>query len=146
MELSEHISLFNHVIRDTVKFSNVDSFGVVHNIQYFYWAEWAREDYIKKFLQSIGKQYGYDYFAVMVVHNDADYFDSLHLGDEFQIYTRVSQIKDTSIIFDNLFVSNGLPIAKLSCVFVCVDPRSRNKVHVPDEFRNYVEQFEKNTF
>ncbi|MDC1068981.1 thioesterase family protein [Candidatus Kapabacteria bacterium] len=137
------LSKFKHSYPGEVKFSDVDSFGVVHNIQYLYWIEWARTQY----LFDIGMPKTTDFFSkkfpLMTVHSRIDYFNSARFTDEYNVKTRVAFVKHSSIGFENVVnFKNGQNIAKCEGVLVYVNAETKKVERLPDVLRRLIKQFE----
>lgn len=134
---------FKHVYSGEVKFSEVDSFNVVHNIQYLYWIEWART----KYLFDIGMPKNQDFFSkqfpLVTVHTKIDYFNSARFTNEYNVYTRVAFIKNSSIGFENLIrLRNNTNIARCEGVLVYVNSANNKVERIPDILRDLVKQYE----
>lgn len=141
--IKSEIPKYRYVSKGRVKFAEVDSAGVVHNVQYFYMLEWARTEY----LQNLGiilepKTFTRD-LPLMVVHNELDYHDSLRFYEEYTIYTRVAEIKESSFIFRHIVLgNNGRLIASGASVFVYIDNKEMVSKPIPDFLRQAIESYE----
>jgi len=140
---SEYVNMFRHNYRRRVQFSEVDSFGVAHNIQYFYWLEWARSDY----LDSIGIKMNPLTFLrehpLMTVHAEIDYIHPIKFFDEFDVLTRISWIKNSSLAFENLiFNKSGELLLKASAILVNVNPKTGESIRISDELREKIIAYE----
>ena len=72
-----------------------------------------------------------------------DYLGSARFEDTIHIEVRVAKIGNTSVT--TTFVirnDDGAVLAKASLTNVCVDPKTREKVRVPDAFREAVAAFD----
>jgi len=77
------------------------------------------------------------------VNANCDYSGSARFEEDIHLETRISKIGESS--FTSTFVIRNDAeevLAKASVTSVCVDPKSREKVKVPDLFRRAVEAFE----
>lgn len=136
-------SKFKHNFPGEVKFSEVDSFGVVHNIQYLYWIEWARTQY----LFDIGMPKTNDFFSakfpLMTVHTRIDYFNSANFSDEYIVKTRTAFVKNSSIGFENAVnLKNGQNLVKCEGVLVYVNATNGKVERLPDVMRRLIKQYE----
>ncbi|MCX7908228.1 MAG: acyl-CoA thioesterase [Ignavibacteria bacterium] len=139
----EFLSKFKHNIAGKVRFHEVDSFGVVHNLVYFYWMEIAQTEYFEKLGFDISPQTFTRDFPLMKVHNEIDYFFPLRLGDTFQVLTRISWIKKTSFEYQNLILNNsGNPSAFGRSILVHLNPKSLQPEVLPKRFVDVVRLFE----
>lgn len=77
------------------------------------------------------------------VNATCDYLGSAKFEEDVHVETRISEIGNSS--FTTTFViRNGdqVALARASVTSVCVDPKSRQKVRVPEAFRHAVASFE----
>ncbi len=145
-KLIKSLQLYKYKLSGKVKFAEVDSYGVVHNLQYFFWLEWARTEYLSNLSKSIKPNDLIWKYPIMMVHAEADYFNSIGFGDEYEIYTRVKFIKDSSIGFENIILTKGQKILmKASAILVHLNPEERKPASVPDFLRELILDFEQDT-
>jgi len=138
------ISLFRHTYGGVVQFSEVDSYGVVHNLKYPYWLEWARTDYLKTIGVNINPKTFLTEHPLMTVHSEIDYFYPLKFNDKYKVLSRINWIKDSSLSFENVIVNDaGLLVAKGSSIMVNVNPATAEPVTISEQLRNLVREFEK---
>lgn len=142
-EIKEEIKLYKHKLEGQVKFHEVDSFRVVHNIQYFYFCEWART----KYLEDCGMIFDKDTFTrhtpLMTVNHEMNYFNPLMLSEKYMTYSRCSHLGKSSIILDNIILNTqGQPIIRLSSTLVNVDTKTNRPAPIPDELRTNILNYE----
>lgn len=134
---------FRHEYTGEVKFSEVDSFNVVHNLAYLYWLEWARTQY----LFDIGMPRDDSIFSIrmpiMTVHSEVDYYNSMKFTDRYTVMTRVSKIGDSSITFVNQVYSTDKLILEAKSILVYVDTRNGKPETIPDFVREKINNYEK---
>ena len=141
--IREKIKLFKAETTGKVEFHEVDSFGVVHNVRYFYWFERARTEYI----QTIGIELNPDTFIshlpLMVAHSEADYISPLRFNDEYRVLTRISNINRTSVEFENIALSaDDTIIAVGSAVLVYLDMKTNKPDPIPDSLKKMIRNYE----
>lgn len=133
---------FRHEYSSEVKFSEVDSFKVVHNLTYLYWLEWARTQY----LFDIGLPRDDSMFSVqmpiLTVHSEVDYYNSLKFTDKYVVLTKISKIGDSSITFINQVYSGDLLVLEASSVLVYVDMSDGKTKTIPDDIREMIKKYE----
>lgn len=133
---------FKHEYSGEVKFSEVDSFKVVHNLTYLYWLEWARTQY----LFDIGLPRDDSMFSVqmpiLTVHSEVDYYNSLKFTDKYVVLTKISKIGDSSITFINQVYSGDLLVLEASSVLVYVDMSDGKTKTIPDDIREMIKKYE----
>lgn len=142
-DVIKEIGKYKFVTSDQVKFHEVDSFGVVHNIQYFYYFEWART----KYLEWVGFPLNHKTFTaehpIMTVHHEMDYFNPLYFTNQYEILTRTSLIKNSSLIMENIIRNlEGRISVKASVTLVYMSNEDYRPTRIPDEHRDTIIQME----
>ena len=134
---------FTHEYTGEVKFSEVDSFNVVHNLAYLYWLEWARTQY----LFDIGMPRDDSIFSkrmpIMTVHSEVDYYNSMRFTDKYTVLTKVNNIGDSSITFINQVYSADKLILEAKSILVYVDTENGKPETIPDFVREKINNYEK---
>jgi YbgC/YbaW family acyl-CoA thioester hydrolase len=146
MKKPEEIDLsnFKRIFPIDVRFSDLDLFSIVHNIRYFYWIEWAREEYIRDILDNVGLRQGFEDFIVMVAHSEIDYYRIAMSGEKLSVLTRVKSIGDSSMVFENVILNEkGEILVYCSSVVVHVNFHNKLPQRIPDNIRNAIDAFEK---
>ena len=140
---TDYIKLFKHNYNGRIQFSEVDSFGVAHNIKYFYWLEWARSDYLNSIGINMNPLTFLKEHPLMTVHAEVDYIHPAKFFDEYNVATRIAWIKNSSLCFENLiFNNNGEILLKASAVLVNVNPKTGESHRISDELRAKIIKFE----
>lgn len=142
--IKNEMKLYKHKTNGIVRFNEVDMFSVVHNIQYFYWLEWARTEYMNEITKTnIAVSAKRDNLIYMVVHSEIDYFQPARYLDEYETLTRLSVIRNSSAQLDNIIrLKNGDPIAKASAIIVHVNSKTMEKTRIPDAVRKLIFEYE----
>ena len=145
LKISEKESkLFKHSFQGTVQFSEVDSYGVVHNLKYFYWLEWARTDYLKALGVNVNPATFISEHPLMTVHSELDYFSPLKFMDSYIVLSRIEWIKESSLCFENIILSkNGVISAKGKSILVNVNPKKGESTRIEDDLRKLIIDYEK---
>ncbi|MCB0701258.1 MAG: acyl-CoA thioesterase [Ignavibacteriae bacterium] len=142
MEIKYIKDEFKHEYNGEVKFSEVDSFNVVHNLAYLYWLEWARTQY----LFDIGMPRDDSIFSkrmpIMTVHSEVDYYSSMRFTDNYTVLTKVSNIGDSSITFINQVYSIDKLILEAKSILVYVNNENGKPVTIPDFVREKINNYE----
>ena len=141
--INQTLNKFKFKFNGRVKFNEVDSYGIVHNLQYFYWLEWGRIEYLRKVLGRENKKISLYEFPVISAHNEIDYFNTAGFDDAYEVLTRISFIKNSSFGFENIILlENGLLLAKASAVLVQVDIKTRQPERISEIYRELIRKFE----
>ena len=143
VEILKNISAFKHIYNNIVKFDEVDSVGVVHNIKYLYWLEWARTQYLENLGIKLNPVTFISELPLMVVHNDIDYYNPAKFSDKYKVLTRISFIKKSSLGFENLvLLEDNTLLSKANAIMVYFDYKQKIPTRIPDELRNLIKLFE----
>jgi acyl-CoA thioester hydrolase len=141
--MNSELSKFKFYISDKVKFAEVDSFGVVHNVQYLYWIEWSRTEYFRNLFSEMNPKEFISEYPVMVVHAEIDYFGSALFGDSYKVFSRISLVKNSSLKFENLVISDtGVLLVKASSILVHLNNKTYQPERISDELRAKLKKFE----
>lgn len=140
--IEESITKFKFKVNARVKFHEVDSYNIVHNLRYFYWLEWARIEYLRNLRGNAGKISLYE-FPVISAHNEIDYFNAASFDDAYEVFTRISFIKNSSFGFENIILlDSGLLIAKGSAVLVNINFKTKQPERISDDMRELLRNYE----
>ncbi len=102
-----NLSDFNHVTQVRVRTFEVDSQGIVHNINYLKYFEIGRVEYRRNFGYNILPTGIFnDGLKVVVVRNEIDYRSPAFTDDLLNIYTRISWIKNSSFCFEQVILNS----------------------------------------
>jgi acyl-CoA thioester hydrolase len=141
-EIIKEIELYKHRYNSIVRFNEVDSSRVVHNVQYFFWLEHAKTEYFKSIGVKFSSKTFLDEFPIMVVRNEMDYFSPAVFNDEYTILTKTSFIKKSSFGVDNIILSGSKLIAKAKCVYVYLSFHNLQSEPIPEEVRKLLIEYE----
>lgn len=139
------ISLFKHKIEGEVRFSEVDSFQVVHNLAYLYWIEWARTQYLFNVADTRDSDYFTREMPLMTVHHTIDYHSSLRFADKYSVRTRTARLGDSSIRLESIVLGpETKPVVSSETVMVYVDAANSDgrPIPFPEEYRQRIAKYE----
>lgn len=122
----------------------IDWQGIVHNAIYLHYFEVGRIDYLDRIgakvdINTINRE-----SKVVLARNELDYITPARFGDSLVVRSRVSNIKNTSFIFEGILEheKTGEVVAENVAVHVWLNPATNTPTAVPDGFRKLVQQFE----
>jgi len=143
MELQKESQLFNFKSYGRVKFAEVDSYQVVHNLQYFYWLESARIEYFRNLGVGLNPDSLINELLFMSVHAEIDYFNTARFNDEYEVLTRIAQIKNSSFSFRNIIrLFDGTILVSASAILAHIDHVKKIPKRINDDLRSKVKEFE----
>lgn len=143
--LEQEIKKFHFKNSGTVEFYQIDAMQILYNIQYLYIFENSRLAYMRKlgFVEKLDDLR--TKFPVLTVHNAIDYFNPAYFGDEYDVFTRIAQIKNSSLKFENIIINkDGIPLARGETVYVYTEYPSMRSTPIPDEIKKIILAFEQN--
>jgi len=126
------LSEYNHCINVRVRTFEVDSQGIVHNINYFKYLEIGRVEYRRNLGYTILPSGIFnDGLKVVVVHNEIDYRSFAYLDDLLNICTKIAWIKNSSFCFEQIIENKitGSIICEGKGILVNI-----NKMNEPQSF------------
>jgi acyl-CoA thioester hydrolase len=136
---------FHHDIR--VRFADTDLQAIVFNANYltYYDVAWA------EYLRAMGLTWqamvdsGVD---TVLARTTLEFKAPARFDEILQVYVRVSKIGNTSLTFDFEIYREGDDrlINSASSIYVCVDPKTLEKIKVPDHLRALITGFEHKDF
>jgi acyl-CoA thioester hydrolase len=130
-----------HALR--VRFAETDLQGIVFNGNYLTYYDVAWTEYFRAM--------GLDYKQILEMDADMvlakttmEYKSPARFDEVLEIYTRVSKIGNTSLIFDFEIYPEGEDrlVNLASSLYVCIDPKTLKSVRVPDALRRIISEFE----
>jgi acyl-CoA thioester hydrolase len=141
-----NLSDFKHVFQIRVRTFEVDSQGIVHNINFLKYFEIGRVEYRRNLGYKILPTGIFnDGLKVVVVHNDIDYKSFAFLDDSLSIYTRISWIKNSSFCFEQVIEKNENKTIICSGKGILVSINSNNQPEkLNHKFIEEIKLFEKN--
>ena len=101
------LSEFKHVTQVRVRTFEVDSQGIVHNINYLKYFEVGRVEYRRSLgYRILPTGIFNDGLKVVVVRNEIDYKSFAFLDNLLNVFTKISWIKNSSFCFDQVIVND----------------------------------------
>ena len=123
-----------------VRWRDLDPMGHVNNAVYFTYLEQARIHYMREL--GLLPDASYD-VGFILAEASCQFKAPLQLGERVTIHTRVSQLRNSSFIFEyRAEADDGRLVATARTVQVCYDYQAQRSVPVPDEWREAVIAYE----
>lgn len=139
----EEITNFKHVTKIKIRFSDLDAMKHVNNATYLTYLEEARIKYFNDLLKK--KEGDIDYQAV-IGRIEIDYLYPIVLGDDLEIYTKISRIGNKSVDVKHIIAINRgsklIKAATSTTKLVYFDYKTKTTKPIPDEERKLIEEFE----
>jgi len=132
--------LFRFSTTVEVRWRDLDPMGHVNNAVYFTYLEQARTHYMREvgLLPDAPSDVGF-----ILAEASCQFKAPLQLGERVTIHTRVSQLRNSSFIFEyRAEADDGRLVATARTVQVCYDYQAQRSVPVPDEWREAIITYE----
>jgi acyl-CoA thioester hydrolase len=143
----EELEKFKHITKIKVRFSDLDAMGHVNNATYLTYLEEARIKYFNDLFNR--KEESLD-FAAVVGRIEIDYIHPIVLGDEIEVYTRISKLGHKSVEVSHIIAVNKndktFKTAASVTKLVYYDYKTRTTMLISDEDKNRIARFEGLTF
>ena len=138
-----HIKKFKHKIKIKVRFSDLDAMKHVNNATYLTYLEEARIKYFNNLFNL--KEEDLEYKAV-IGRIEIDYIYPIVLGDEIEVYTRISELGHKSVKVEHVIAikkDDGLIKAATSVTkLVYYDYKTHKTKIIPEKEKKRIAMFE----
>jgi len=132
------------IIKDyyTIKLHDTDAAGVLFFAHQFR----IVHDLYEQFLARIGSTFRERIiagdFIIPIVHAEADFLQPLSVGDTIEITASVAKIGNSSFALEYQLIDlDGWVMGTASTVHVTCDPRTHEKINLPESLRRRIEEF-----
>jgi acyl-CoA thioester hydrolase len=137
------ISNYKHKLKINVRFADLDAMQHVNNAAYLTYLEEARIDYFNSLFHRNKERLD---FEAVVARIEIDYLRPVVLGDEIEVYTRISELGHKSVNVEHIIAINknsGIIKAATSVTkLVYYDYKSHTTMQIPEEAKKIISEFE----
>lgn len=135
---------FKHCVNVSVRFHEVDMFGVCNNAVYLSYFEHARLEYAERLNLFPREDMFKDEHQFFVVRNEINYRAHAKYNDALSVYSRVTFIKNSSYGFEHLIIKDSTNelIADGKGALAHVLKSTGKSAPLPDDFKFKVAEFE----
>lgn len=138
------VNLFKHKIKIKVRFSDLDAMKHVNNATYLSYIEEARIAY---FTEVLNRPMNSLDFGAVIARIEIDYIQPITLGDEIEIYTRISKIGNKSSDVENIILvernKKKIVAAEALTKLVAYDYDKLISKPISEEVKKKIQAFEK---
>ena len=134
------LDAYKHSVDVQVRFSDFDLQGHVSNTVYQTYFDQGKVDYLDLVLGD------WDVQAIVGASIKIDYLLPILMKTRIAVKTRIARMGHKSITFEHCIVNrmNGELISTCTAVMVCFDPKKRESMPVPEQWRKDIMAFEGN--
>ena len=135
---------YKHRLTGKVKSFEVDRQNIVHNAIYIYWLEESRIEYFRSIGISIDSETFINKDRFVVAKNEVNYISPAQFDQSYILLTRVSEIRNSSIIFDQIILScpDNQLLVQATGVLVNINPITNLPERINDDYRKLVSDYE----
>jgi YbgC/YbaW family acyl-CoA thioester hydrolase len=135
---------YKHRLTGKVKSFEVDRQNIVHNAIYIYWLEESRIEYFRSIGISIDSETFITKDRFVVAKNEVNYVSPAQFDQSYILLTRVSEIRNSSIIFDQIILScpDNQLLVQATGVLVNLNPITNLPARIHDDYRKLVIDYE----
>jgi acyl-CoA thioester hydrolase len=117
-----------------VRFSDLDAFGVVDEVQYFEFFQEARIDYLTRAWKASGVTM--DRAPMVIAQMDVDYREPIRFRTEpFQVRSWVSRVGGSSFVIESELFDGDTAYSRARVVLVTFDPVTQKAAPAPEALR-----------
>ncbi len=123
-----------------VRWRDLDALGHVNNVVYFTYLEQARVHYLRELGITPSNPSG---IGFILAEASCQFKSPLELGERVTIYARVSELRNSSFIFQyRMEGENGRLAATAHSAQVCYDYQAQRPIPMPDTWRKAIIAYE----
>ena len=126
----------------TVPLRHTDAAGLLFFTNQLVYAHEVFEMFMVEIGFSLNQIITVEPFLVPIVHAESDYSSKLAVGDQLEAALESLEIGNTSFTLNySLTGDRGQTIGRAQTVHVAIDKKSHEKIPLPDEFRQALQEF-----
>jgi 1,4-dihydroxy-2-naphthoyl-CoA hydrolase len=129
------------IAKNKVRMHDTDMAGILYFARQFRFVHDTFEDFLAAEGLDINRMFREEKFIFVIVHVEADYYDSLRLGDEIEVHLGVARIGTTSFTLEYKMFRGDHLTGSAKTVHVCIDKETRAKASIPQSFLPSLEQY-----
>ena len=127
------------IARNRVRLHDTDMAGILYFPRQFRFVHDALEDFLESIGLTFEQIFHKEKFIFVVVHAEADYINSLRVGDQLDIHVTVEKIGNTSFTIDyKIYKLDKTLSGTAKTVHVTVDSKTRKKTPIPHFLREFL--------
>lgn len=132
-----------YISKNTVRMHDTDMAGILYFAKQYRFAHDAWEELLEAEGVVLRDLFANSPFLFVIVHSEADYYQPLMLGDHVEVSVTVESIGNTSftVLYSIAIAGTENVMGVAKTVHVCVDAKSRQKITIPDLFRDKLSKY-----
>ena len=135
------IKHFRHHLPMQMRFNDIDLLGHLNNSVYFTFMDLAK---VRYFQAALGELFRYDETGLVIVNVNCDFCKQTLFDDVIEVETAITAFGDKSLTIEQRVFSPTDNTVRCRCrtIMAAFDPKTMTSVHVPDQWRKAVEEYE----
>jgi 1,4-dihydroxy-2-naphthoyl-CoA hydrolase len=132
------------ITHNKVRMHDTDMAGILYFPRQFRFVHDALEDLMAKEGLNFDYLFTKEKFSFVVVHAEADYKSSLHVGDEIEVHMKLERMGETSFTW-NYFIyrkKDRVLAGTAKTVHVAIERTKRHKIPIPPQLREIFEKYQ----
>lgn len=127
--------------KNKVRMHDTDMAGILYFARQFRFVHDTFEDFIESEGWNLNQIFLEEKFVYVIVHVEADYYHSLHVGDALEIHLAAERIGNTSFTLSYKIYRSTELIGTAKTVHVCIDKETRAKCPVPSQLTKALSKY-----
>lgn len=125
------------IAQNKVRMHDTDMAGILYFARQFRFAQDALEDFCESEGLGFGQVIHREHFVFVIVHVEADYLKTLHVGDLLEVHLTVENIGNSSFTMNYQIyrTPDQVLVGTAKTVHVTLDEETRKKIPIPEKFR-----------
>lgn len=119
-----------------VYYEDTDAGGVVYHARYLHFLERARTEYLRQLSFSQERLLSEEKFAFVVRKVMIDYLVPAKLDDWLQVETAIVEMKNASLLFEQILKRDEQVLCKATVKVACVDLSKMKPIVIPQKIKN----------
>lgn len=125
-----------YIAYNKVRMHDTDMAGILYFARQFRFAHDALEDFAESEGLGFNDLFHKENFVFVIVHAEADYKQTLRVGDNLEIHLSIDHIGDSSFTVSyRIYKSEKILTGTAKTVHVTLDSKTRKKIPIPHSLR-----------
>lgn len=134
---------FKNINELQIRFNDVDIAGHVNNAVYQYYYDFGK---LRFFDEVFKNTIDWQEEGFVLLKIEIEYFTPIYLHDEIEVLTKITEIKNKSLIIEQIVREKGNSSetgikSKALSVMVAYDYRKKSSMIIPNEWKKMIEEY-----
>ncbi len=130
------------IAKNIVRIHDIDMAGILYFPRQYRFAHDAMEDFFESNGIHFEEVIKNENYMFVIRHSEADYLNSLRVGNKIEVQLYVESIANTSfVIAYEIYKEDKTLAGTVKTVHVCIDPKTRAKKPIPDPLKKILTKY-----